>query len=444
MEDLTLIPLVAIVALALLMRNLEGSWLAPGAFFGLYWSGFLSATYVLLPSFTLMSSGVGWIAGAYVALIVGVLLAQGRGATGGVMIEGLPRQQDPGEARWLLWLVPVCAFVAIGATPVLTAAAGVPVSDLAVPDQFLQVAGYYTTNRYNDPGFREPSLGIALFSFAYLGAILGGRLFALRRTFRARLAALLPLAAAAFLSMLMTTRALVLLSLLLWITGYLVSQPIGASAGLRLLSMRKMALAASVSGVAVALYVGGQVVRAGGSDNIARDEMYTSVATSFLGSTSTFTTWFADTSGGQLAEYGWGRRTLSGPVNWLLPGFDRSSVSTFDPIIVGGGNSEFGEDTTVATLFREWIFDFTPVGSLILMFALGVFGAWSYGAARREGTRRCAGLASYYLIVLYSMMGFVYKFTTLAAVSLAFLLYCRFVGARFSGPGSLQIARRPE
>jgi oligosaccharide repeat unit polymerase len=332
--------------------------------------------------------------------------------------------------------------VAIAATPILTAAADVPVSELARVEQFLQVAGYYTTNRYNDPAFREPSLGIALFSFAYLGAILGGRLFALRRTFRARLVALLPLAAAAFLAMLMTTRALVLLSLLLWITGYLVSQPLGASAGQRLLTMRRMALAAGVCGVAVALYVGGQVVRAGGADKVARDQMYTSMATSFLGSASTFTTWFADTSGGQLAAYGWGRRTLSGPLNWLLPDFDRSSVATFDPIIAGGGNSEFGEDTTVATLFREWIFDFTPAGSLLLMFALGVFGARSYTAACREGLRRCAGIASYYLIVLYSMMGFVYKFTTLAAVSLAFLGYCRYVGARQSGIEMSHIAGR--
>jgi hypothetical protein len=114
----------------------------------------------------------------------------------------------------------------------------------------------------------------------------------------------------------------------------------------------------------------------------------------------------------------------------VLPDFDRASIATFDPIVVGGG-SELGEDTTVATLFRELIYDFTPAGSLLLFAALGVFGARSWRRCVSHGLRGSAALSVYYLIVLYSMMGFVYKFTTLIAVSLGFAAYCRLMGPRF-------------
>ena len=429
MKDLALLPITMVVMLAITMRRVEGSWFGPSALFGLYWSVLLCTTYVFLPDFTLTFAGVTWIVIAYCALIVGGLLSHARPEDDQVNRVEPVRTREFNELGLLLLLVLMCSAAAMAAVPVLAAGAGFSARELTSGNSFILVAGYYSSNRYDDPSFREPALGIALYSFAYVGSILGGRLFVLGRGFLSRMLALLPLAVAGLLALLMTTRALVLLSLLLWASGYMISNVLGGVRELKIMTVQKLRLFLLFCVVAVALFIGGQLIRAGGSDRVEKSAIYASVATSFFGSTSTFTTWFSDTSGGQLPEYGWGTRTFSGPLNWILPGFDRSSIATFEPIVVGGG-STLGEDTTVATLFRELIYDFTPAGSLLLFVILGSFGARAYRACLTGGIRRSAGLGTYYFIVLYSMMGFVYKFTTLVAVSLAFLAYCRYVGAR--------------
>lgn len=430
MQQLTLLPLSLVVLLAFVMRRVEGSWLGPCAIFGLYWSGFLSLTYVLLPDFTLTFFGVLWIVFAYGALIAGATLGSRRSSEHRPELIAGHHAIVRGEPKLLQLLVVGCALLALAATPFLTAAAGVAPSELTSAGNFVQVAAFYTSNRYNDPAFREPAMGIALYSFAYVGSILGGRMFVLARTWGAKIFALLPLMAAGFLALLMTTRALVLLSLLLWLSGYLISNAMRGPAERQLMSIRKLGLFLFFCAIALGLFVAGQLVRAGDADKVARNDIYASVATSFMGSTSTFTTWFDETSWGQLPAYGWGTRTLSGPLNWVLPDFDRASIATFDPIVVGGG-SALGEDTTVATLFRELIYDFTPAGSLLLFAALGVYGARAWRRCVSYGLRGSAALSIYYLIVLYSMMGFVYKFTTLIAVSLGFTAYCRLIGTRF-------------
>ena len=429
MTELTILPLAFFVAVVIAVRRVEGTWVGPCAFFGAYWSAFLAGTYVLVPSFELLTSGVTWIVVCYAALIVGAQLASRPGIRPSRRTWSDQPDDDDDELRILRPMVCVCALLALASVPILVKAAGVRFGELDTLKGFLRVAVYYTSNRYNDPDFREPALGIALYSFAYLGSLLGGRLFFLSTTIRRRMLGFAPLAMAGFLATLMTTRALVLLSMLLWATGYVVSYVARGNLHRELVSVKNLSFFMLFVVVALVLFVGGQLVRAGGAANVAKNEIYRSIATSFLGSTSSFTMWFDKTSGGQLRNYGWGARTLSGPLRWLLPGFHRSSIATFEPIIVGTGSS-LGEDTTVATLFRELIYDFTLPGSILCLIGIGYYGARSFVLSLVGGLRRSAALASYYFLVLYSMMGFVYKFTTLIAVMLGFWAYCAYAGSR--------------
>jgi oligosaccharide repeat unit polymerase len=420
-----------LTAMVAVMRVTERSWFGAATFFGLYWTCLLGAVLVLVPNFTLTVSGVAWIVLSYFALIVGSIAAR----FGGVKDIGrgdVALHDERAEANTLGLLVAGGALLALCSVPILVSQAGVSVFDLTNFKSLLQVAAYYTSNRYNDPTFREPALGIALWSFAYLASVLGGRLFVVARGVSARGLAFAPIVVAALLAMLMTTRALVLLSLLLWVSGYMVSTVERGRQNRRVLRARTVFLVVVLCCAAVTLFVAGELVRGGGADKVSRQGIYASVATSFLGSTSSFTMWFDQTAGGQLDGYGYGARSLSGELDWLLPGFQRADVGTFTPIVVGNG-SGLGEDTTVATLFREWIYDFSPAGCLVLFALLGFFGGRAYAACSGSGIIRGAGLATYYLIVLYSMMGFVYKFTTLLAISIAFGLYCRYLGWRRSG-----------
>ena len=418
-----------VAVMAVVMRLVERSWFGPAAFFGLYWSGFLWAVMLLVPSFTLTASGVAWIALSYFALIVGATLARyGTKATANIGI--LNGSYTPGEVKTLKLLVVGGSLLALCAVPILVRAAGVSISGFRNFRSLLRVAGYYTSNRYNNPSFREPALAIALWTFAYIASALGGRLFVVAPKTSARLIAFTPIVVAAVLATLMTTRALVLLSLLLWVSGYMMSIVERGHRQKRAISGRAVILVIVLGCSAIGLFIAGELVRGGGAAKVSRQRIYASVATSFLGSTSSFTMWFAKTAGGQLENYGYGARTLSGELQWLMPGFRRASVATFKPIVVGRG-SDLGEATTVATLFRGWIFDFSPAGCLALFAVLGAFGARTYAGCASRGIIRGAGLSAYYLIVLYSMMGFVYKFTTLLAVSIAFTFYCKYLSGRF-------------
>lgn len=412
------------------MRVTERSWFGAATFFGLYWTCFLGAILLFVPDFTLTVSGVAWIVLSYFALIVGSVAARFGGVKAAGAAHALLCDQGA-EETMLRLLVAGGAILALCSVPILVNAAGVSVFDLTDFKSLLEVAAYYTSNRYNDPTFREPGLGIALYSFAYLASILGGRLFVIARGAGARILAFAPILAAAVIATLMTTRALVLLTLLLWATGYMISAVERGRQKRTFLEARTVFLVAVLSCAAIALFVAGQLVRGGGANNVSQREISASIATSFLGSTSSFTMWFDQTAAGQLDDYGYGARTLSGELDWLLPGFRRADVGTFEAIVVGNGSS-LGEDTTVATLFREWIYDFSPAGCLALFTLLGFFGGRAYSACSGKGVVRGAGLAAYYFIVLYSMMGFVYKFTTLLAVSIAFGCYCGYLNWRRS------------
>ena len=403
------------------MRVRQRTWMAPSALFWLYWCAFLVSTFWLAPSYTLTILGVAAIFGFGAILSLGDFVgATAAGRHGRVTRRWrLDFDRVSHYASKLTTLCIIASVIGCLAVVVYVIAAGYSLADMLSIKDVFAIASKYTAARYQHPAsYREPNLAILFSIFVYVSALFGGSLFAISRKWRHKVASLLGFIPAFAISNLLTTRAAFLLTALLWLSSYFAVNVSLSQGKYRLFSRRRVWGLLGLLIISLGVYAVGQVVRQGSYKTPNYEMVIETMQSSFLGSTSSFTMWFSR-NWDYFGPLGMGRRILSGPLQWILPDFSRKSVSTFPAIILGHGDKP-NENTTVAALFREVIFDFSILGAMPFFLILGAMGGYSFRRASRGNILGIWMLSIFYGIALYSMMGFIFKFTVVLA---AYVLY---------------------
>lgn len=421
---LSLIIAVLLAMLALLGRAQQRSWLAPGAFFALVWSGFLLLALIGAPHYEVSVAAIAWIFASALAVYAGSLV----GAHGLAMPVGqhgaLPATRF--HLPWLRGILILCILLGIGSSFVLLKSGGYSLTTLLSLDMLAQIGSAMSSARYQHlytPSLLEQFLLV----FVYASALFGGVLFVLRPSRFNRLLGLLSLVPALLIVLVQTTRAAMFIAGILWLASYLSAHVLLEGRAVRLFTRGHLR---AVFLLAPLLFAGLTLPRLMFRRELTvlpvLSEMASSARADFLGPLSAFSRWFADWWY-RYAAPGFGIYTVGG-LSELL-GLQPMAKTFYELPEVGGTS------TTITTLFSGLIRDFTLPGSLAVFFATGVVTGWSYYRVVHGKKLYLPVLIAFYGIAMGSIFGSIFGYETVTAGLLVFAAYLLGSTLIYSGPG---------
>src|SRR5512141_2187630 len=212
---------IALIAWAGTMRALAGTWLQPAAFFALWW-----CFAGILPLIFASEDYVG------INVIVWLLVACGAVTLGAVVGNGgfktrRPRVASPpsaAELRILTAVLLISLILGLGSGAASVIESGFPLSDVFDIQRLVLVTNQMYITRHVD--IQDTSRGITqvLLPFVYLAPAVGGIIFVARRGFWWRSLAIVSVLPSLLVTVLQTTKAAVLLSLMFWLSGYFATR----------------------------------------------------------------------------------------------------------------------------------------------------------------------------------------------------------------------------
>jgi len=413
---------------ALFARVQQGSWLAPGAFFALYWSAFVILSLFAVQDFNVAPAGILWILFAVFTVYTGTMLG-----SGGMLFKRVRPLQGHADSLpfyrlrhlnlpWLSHLTLICSILGFGAVITLTWSTG-GLSTLLSITSLAKMARDYSLARYGIPGYREPELAVFLFIFVYTGGLFGGTLFAIKSSKYHCLIALMPLIPAILVFAVLSTRASIYFTAVLWLAAYF-SAVVGIKKGRgRLFILKLNLLAFTLVSMVLAVVMGGYVLRSG-TVNLNTDvvaDLLHRASVDIFGSLPAFSQWFkyywCEEAAPKLCAF-----TFTSPCAWL--GISERIRTT--PVEIG----PYGITTTIYTLFYGLIKDFTLVGSLIVLFIGGILAGRSFRQVARGKIAHLPILVAFYAITLTSFTGCLFAYTTILMAWIIFSGYLAFVKIR--------------
>ena len=396
-----------IILQASLARNQLGSWLAPGAFFGLMWASVGVLSLSITPEFRIWP-GILWILFmSCTAHLGGLLVWSGESSS-------YPTSASEGVASKGLTLplaVPLLLTSAILGTAgvvYLVSASGQPLRAFLSIREASTFASHFAGLRYTDPDYREPAGYLVLSMFIYLAGYLGGMIFARRGSPLERLAALSGVVPALLETFVLGARTALIAFVISWIASYCATRAyIGER---RLWRNWRRALITLGSGLIAltGLYVMVQMVRmdtfAPGAIPVStqRQEVIVkysvrSAEVQFVGHAAAFSKWFSENWDVWQAP-GLGLYSFDGPAGWLGYRVERNpeqiNVSPY-------ANANGSDLTNVFSALRHMALDWTLPGSSIFLLILSALASLAYVNVCGQNAVYIPATVLYYQIALY-------------------------------------------
>ena len=414
-----------LLVFALFARVQQGSWLAPGAFFALYWAVFVLGVLIIAPDFDVRVEGLLWILFSTFAVYLGSIVGLGKMLFRAVPYSMEKKINNSSNCKlnfpWISQIVVICSILGLGAVVVLILSTGQGFS----LESIFKIGREYSIARYSDPTYREPALAVFLFIFIYLGALFGGIKFAIAQSRWHRLIALFPFLPAIGVATILTTRASLYFPFVIWMATYF-SIKVAINKGIfSLFTFRSVILMFSFVLLIVAIGSGLLMLRFGIATINTQSLLmvYDGMRIDIFGSLSAFTQWFAEHWQEVVIPLP-GGFTFRGPLKWV-------GVTEFlqhKPVEISSSFTHYGFTTTIFTLFRDLISDFTLIGSILILFLLGAVGGFSFRQMIQGKIIYLPILAAFYGVTLCSFTGTsLFSYTTILLAWIIFTFYLIFV-----------------
>jgi oligosaccharide repeat unit polymerase len=408
-----LLPATAIAA-----RRSGGSWYSPAAFFAGFWCIFGGLPLIASP-IAVLPGGMLFIVAAAAAVFIGAWAARRRRVANAA--PGPPLTEPP----LLGWLIAACTLV--GFAVVVLILGSVNIRDLSFGGI---VASIHELAIARDAGtWQEPVVARVLTTAVYLGAMLSGVMIAIRNTGSRRWLSLAVLLPSITITVILTTKASLLVPLVLAASSYLATS-VAAGRPPTLTLRRTMWLGGVIAALAVAFVLVQMVRYAGWSSGqpLAVIQLLWLDSFPYLG---VFSAWFQANALSTTFHPALGQYTFAG-VFELLHIHTRVAGVYTEQVTIGGSTYN------IYTAFRGLIEDFTVPGALVFLALVG-FGAQMAYQRVRAGNLPYAGLlAAFYAATLWSFVVdiFIYNSIVLAFVVLVgyLILAARLTSTRAVAP----------
>ena len=387
-----IIPLITLGSIGIFNRINLRSWLAPASIFSMLWFSLLSATLFAAPEFPIYPFGLWYILGISIALTLGSLL---------VPKHLLPDSEKYNtiEAIKLFFFTRSNLILLVIAIFCLISIVGIFVLLLFGVKRYGLSFNIYSIISLPGQLYDDRDAGILLIPwyiryltyFIMPSSLLGGILIPFEKYPR-KIICYLPIILAILIGMVYTTRASILLSIILFISGLFSSYIILKNDDNYFLSFRSFFNFASLLIFLLFSWTFLQWLRGGADSEFIFYPIINSIKSAVLGSTTAFTTWLQNYKQDSLA---FGIYTFAGPID-IIGLNDRQLGFYSEFISLPNGYSN------IYTAFRGLIHDFSITGSILICFVIGIVAQLSYRRCRDGNVIWLIPLSLFFAFTLFS------------------------------------------
>ncbi len=387
-----IVPLISLGSIGIFNRISLNSWFAPASIFSTLWFSLLSATLLAAPEFPIYPLGLWYILGVSIALTLGSLI--------------VPKNLLPDSEKYnsiesvklfffnrsnfiLILIVLFCLITIVGIIILLLF--GIKRYELninifsliSLPSQF-----------YDD---RDAGILLIPWYIRYLtyfimpSSLLSGILVPFQQYPR-KIICHLPIILAIFIGMVYTTRATILFSIILFLSGIFSSYIILKKDDKIFLNTKSFFASVSIFSFLVFSWIFLQWLRGGADSNFLLYPLMNTIKSAVLGSTTVFTTWLQNYKQHSLA---FGLYTFAGPMDII--GLNERQLGFYTEFVsLPNGYSN------IYTAFRGLIHDFTLTGSILICFFIGILSQLSYQRCRDGNIIWIIPLSIFFAFTLFS------------------------------------------
>ena len=385
-------PLISLGFIGIFNRISLNSWFAPASIFSTLWFSLLSATLLAAPEFPIYPLGLWYVLGVSIALTLGSLI--------------VPKNLLPDSERYnsieavklfffhrsnfIFILIAVFCLISIVGIIVLLLF-GIKRYELNINlFSLISLPGQL----YDD---RDAGILIVPWYIRYLtyfimpSSLLSGILIPFNN-YPKKIICYMPIILAILIGMVYTTRASILLSIILFISGLFSSYIILKKDDYSFLSFRSLFNFSSLLIFLLFSWIFLQWLRGGGDSEFIFYPIINSIKSAVLGSTTAFTTWLQNYKQHNLA---FGLYTFAGPMD-IIGLNDRQLGFYSEFISLPNGYSN------IYTAFRGLIHDFSITGSILICFVIGIVAQLSYRRCRDGNVIWIIPLSLFFAFTLFS------------------------------------------
>jgi len=406
------------ILLAITARFLKKSWLAPSAFISLYWCVAIAAPLLFSPYNNVSIGAVSWIFVSTLTVLFGDLAGSFR------------RQKQQPDQRSVIFstsqvtfisiIVISCTIIGISSFVIILKLAAHNLSNLLSIQKLLDIAQNIAAQKHTNT--YKPFITQFLNSFIYAGPLFGGLLVAIERSRRHLIIGILSMLPALLMTVIFTLRGYILVAIVLWISSFLAMQVL---LGNDKIFTKRYLISGFISLLLIfIIFIGAGIARFGIADisnengikSIRNEKVYINFNICAFGHMETFSNWFDrfDKRALEVNKPMLGAYTFAGIFDRL--GIRDRFYGLYEErvILSKGGTSN------IYTVFRGLIEDFTPLGSLVLLFLIAFFASRVYQRLLQGKAGTMPILAAFYATVLWSFSCSIWIWNSVIA---AFILF---------------------
>jgi oligosaccharide repeat unit polymerase len=407
---------VVLVGWAAWMRAVTGTWLQPGSFFSLFWCFAGILPLVLARQEPVGTNVIVWLAAAGIAVSAGGLLGNGGFKTRKLVA---PANATDREIAVFGAVVLAAIVLGIGSNAAFLSASSVALSDVLTIEKLVLVSNQAYFQRYAEAGAPPPpTFSQALLPFVYLAPAAGGILFELAREKIWKLIGLTSFIPAIAVTILQTTKAALLFSITLWLSGYFAARL--RHGKLAVFTKGHMLTAVILGAVLTTFFFAVGLARLASTDVSLVNVVLLKLLTSAFGHMTVFSQWLSEYTA-QSFNPSMGKVTFAGPLEML--GFGQRIPGLFDSIV----DLVAGETSNIYTAFRPLIQDFSIPGALVILTMLGFVGGVGF---RLVAAGRWSGaplLIAAYVTIFWTPITWFWIYNSLTATVIAVGLIVVFI-----------------
>jgi oligosaccharide repeat unit polymerase len=412
--DALLLSLV-LIAWAVFMRSLSGTWLQPSAFFALWWCFAGILPLVLAPEEVVGANAMLWLIAASICVSAGAAVGNFGFRT---RMTTAPTPATDRELLILGTVVLMSVLLGIGSNIAFVTGSHVAFGDLFDIEKLVVVSNQLYVQRYDEIPPAAPILSQALLPFVFVGPALGGMLFVLRREKRWKLVGLLAFVPAIAVTILQTTKAAVLFAIVLWLSGYFATRL--RKGQLAVFTRMHFLVAGGTGAILTVFFFAVSLARMASTDASLLDLVLRKLLTAAFGHMTVFSQWLADYWAHPSAP-ALGAGIFAGPLEMM--GFGHRIPGLFENVV----DLVIGETSNIYTAFRPLIEDFGIGGALAVLSILGFIGGLGF---RKVAAGKWSGvpllLIAYYT-TMWSPIAWFWTYNSLTATLLVVALITLFV-----------------
>lgn len=401
------IPLVFLVILVFLFRLYQGSWFAPGTFFLFFWGMVIFASLILAPDYQVSAWAIWWITVSCFCFAVGSLF-------GTPFKSNSQKKQGEFKLPGLSFVILFCISLGLISILIEITASGYELSDFLTLKSIAKMGHEFSIMRYFKE-YKAPFLSRLFLTFIYAAPIFGGIFFSYSSLFHHRLLSIISLLPAILLSLVHTTRASVLMAIILWCASYLSWCLFSQKRTIRIFTLRNIFRGFVIGFLVISFCMLLVILRTGeiGLNNLKA--VVQQSHSDFFSALTVFSQWF-ENSWYRPSQFSLGSFTVAGLFD--LFGIKKREIGIYlEQVEISPGLY-----SNIYTIFRGLIEDFTIVGSPIVLFLWGVISGFAYYRVQKANVLYLPVLIIFYSVTMWSFVTSLFNYNSIIASFV--ILYC--------------------